>query len=32
VAGNIKPEQLASLGEALNIEPLKKAGHKMKKP
>ena len=27
VVGNIKPEQLALIGDRLNIEPLKKLGH-----
>ena len=31
VVGDIKPEQLAALGEAMNIEPLKKAGGSIKK-
>ena len=31
VVGNIKPEQLAMIGERLHIEPLKKLGEKMEK-
>ena len=30
VVGDIKPEQIAEIGEALNIDPLKKLGSKMK--
>lgn len=31
IVGDIKPEQIAALGEALNIDPLKKAGATIKK-
>jgi hypothetical protein len=31
VVGNIRPEQIAAVGEALNIEPLKEAGAALKK-
>lgn len=31
IVGNIKPEQIASVGEALNIEPLKKIGEATQK-
>lgn len=31
IVGDIKPEQLAALGEALNIDPLKKIGGSVKK-
>jgi D-alanine-D-alanine ligase len=31
IVGDIKPEQIAALGEALNIDPLKKIGGSMKK-
>jgi hypothetical protein len=31
VVGNIRPEQIAAVGEALNIDPLKEAGASLKK-
>ena len=32
VVGDIRPEQLAVIGERLNLDPLKKVGNKLKKP
>ncbi len=32
IVGDIKPEQLAQLGDRLHIDPLKKIGHATEKP
>ena len=31
IVGDIKPEQVAAIGEALNIKPLEKIGETLKK-